>query len=53
MGFWLLGVPLPFVRPGHPHPSPLPPSGRGEMVLRERGKRLWRFVWGECLWRFV
>ncbi len=27
---WLFGVPRPFVRPGHPHPSPLPPSGRGD-----------------------
>ena len=23
----------PFVRPGHPHPDPLPPSGRGDFLL--------------------
>ncbi len=31
---WLFGVPLPFVRPGRPHPGPLPLSGRGDETAR-------------------
>ena len=33
MAWWLFTVPRPFVRPGHPHPGPLPPSGRGGIVV--------------------
>ncbi len=34
LGRWLFAVPHPFVRPGHPHPGPLPLSGRGETICR-------------------
>ena len=38
---WLFGAPRPFVRPGHPHPDPLPLSGRGDVFLVDGG-----FSWG-------
>ncbi len=36
--------PLPFA-PGHPHPNPLPPSGRGDTCMLDGGCNWW--VW-EC-----
>ena len=30
MAWWLVAMPRPFVRPGHTHPDPLPPRGRGD-----------------------
>ena len=30
--WWFFTVPHPFVRPGHPHLSPLPPRGRGDFA---------------------
>ncbi len=43
--WWLFGVPHPFVRPGHPHPGPLPPSGRGNVLIVGDG-----FSWGLGRW---
>ena len=49
-GFWLFGVPLPFVRPGCPHPGPLPLSGRGDTSVVDGGSS-WCFgVGGVCGW---
>ena len=57
-GVWLVAMPRPFVRPGHPRPDPLPPSGRGDspssppvhpwVPLSGDGVEWW-FLFGESL----
>ncbi len=42
-------VPRPFVRPGHPHPGPLPLSGRGDVFLVGDGFSWRKRLWGECV----